>query len=144
MASRWSAITLLSTLILRVAALPSSSSGARPVAASMDFKRNILNLVFFSIDPQGNYVNSKWERQREPFKGDVVNAYNDGPLKDGSQLGPFYEIESSSPGLLLKNGQAHTYRQVTLHLQGSYERLQEIARKYTGADLGQVRKPFNL
>jgi hypothetical protein len=121
-----------------------SPAVAKPVAASMDFKRNILNLVFFTIDPKGNYVNSKWEWQQEPFKGDVVNAYNDGPLKDGSQLGPFYEIESSSPGLLLKKGQSHTYRQVTLHLQGSYEKLQAIARKYTGADLGEVRKSFNL
>ena len=43
------------------------------------------------------YVNSLWEIQDEPFRGDVVNSYNDGKLEDGTQLGPFYELESSSP-----------------------------------------------
>ena len=37
-------------------------------------------------------------RQKNPYCGDVINAYNDGPTEDGSMMGPFYEIETSSPG----------------------------------------------
>ena len=43
-----------------------------------------------------------WEMQREPFKGDVINSYNDGPPAPGKPpLGPFYELETSSPALSL-------------------------------------------
>jgi hypothetical protein len=55
--------------------------------------------------------------KKEPYKGDVINSYNDGPLEDGSQLGPFYEIEASSPALGLKKGMSGSYRQVACHLQ---------------------------
>ena len=44
-----------------------------------------------------------WEMQREPFKGDVINSYNDGPPAPGKPpLGPFYELETSSPALSLR------------------------------------------
>src|SRR6266487_3210606 len=78
---------------------------AKSIAASFDFKKNVLTLILFSVDKNGLYVNSKWEMQKEPYKGDVVNSYNDGPLQDGTQLGPFYEIESSSPASELKRGE---------------------------------------
>ncbi len=39
--------------------------------------------------PTDQYVNSAWELQDDPFSGDVLNSYNDGPLEGGSQLGPF-------------------------------------------------------
>ena len=45
-----------------------------------------------------DYVNSMWEVQRDPFAGDVVNSYNDGPPAPAAKpLGPFYELETSSP-----------------------------------------------
>ena len=77
---------------------------AKSIAASYDFKKNVLTLILFPVDENRLYVNSKWEMQKEPYKGDVVNSYNDGPLPDGSQLGPFYEIESSSSASELKEG----------------------------------------
>jgi hypothetical protein len=86
------------------------------------------------------YVNSKWELQKEPYKGDVVNSYNDGPLADGSQLGPFYEIESSSSAKELAIGETQEYRQVTCHLQGNYESLRQVAMKLLGVDLNDLKK----
>ena len=113
---------------------------AKLVAASYDFTHDVLNIVLLQVDRNGMYVNSKWEMQREPYKGDVVNSYNDGPLQDGSQLGPFYEIESSSPARELKRGEKQEYRQITCHLQGNYTDLKEIARKLVGVDLDEIKK----
>ena len=67
---------------------------------SFDFDRNILTVLSFSGEKKGLYVNSKWENQKNPFKGDMVNAYNDGPLADGAQLGPFFNevVATFAPG----------------------------------------------
>jgi hypothetical protein len=113
---------------------------AKPVAASFDFDNNVLTLVLPEVHKDASYVNSKWERQQEPYKGDVINSYNDGPLEDGTQMGPFYEIESSSPALALKQGEAATYTQTTLHLQGPYQSLRQLATTLLGVDLDTVKR----
>jgi hypothetical protein len=83
-------------------------------------------------------VNSKWEQQQFPFAGDVVNAYNDGPLPDGSQLGMFYELESSSPAIELSPTDSMTHRQITCHFEGSYEQLRTLALQILGVDLNDI------
>src|SRR5262249_4879136 len=113
---------------------------AKPLAASFDFKRNILTILIPQVSKGEDYVNSKWEIQKQPFKGDVINAYNDGPLKDGSQLGPFYEIESSSPAKELKKGERLEYSQVTCHFQGNYNSLRQLAKYLLSVDLGEIKK----
>jgi hypothetical protein len=113
---------------------------AKPMAASFDFKNNVLTVVIPSIDKQGMYVNSKWEMQKEPYKGDVINSYNDGPLPDGSQLGPFYEIESSSPAKELKKGEKLQYTQVTCHLEGDYDSLRQLAKQLLNIDLNEIKR----
>lgn len=113
---------------------------AKSIAASFDFNRNVLTLILFPVDKNGLYVNSKWELQKEPYKGDVVNAYNDGPLPTGVQLGPFYEIESSSSAKELKKGETEEYKQTTCHLQGDYESLRQIAKQLLGVDLNYLRR----
>jgi hypothetical protein len=113
---------------------------AKSIAASFDFEKNVLTLILFPVDKNGLYVNSKWEMQKEPYKGDVVNSYNDGPLQDGTQLGPFYEIESSSPASELKKGETQEYKETTCHLQGDYEALRKLAQQLLGVDLNDVKK----
>jgi hypothetical protein len=113
---------------------------AKPIAGSYDFNKNVLSLIIYQVDKKGLYVNSKWELQKQPFKGDVVNSYNDGPLDDGSQLGPFYEIESSSAAKALKKGEAQQYTQVSCHLQGDYESLRQLAFQVLGVDLNELKK----
>ena len=112
---------------------------AKPIVGSMDFKKNILTILIPEVDRQGSYVNSKWELQQEPYQGDVINAYNDGPLQDGSQLGPFYEIESSSAARELKPGDAQYYRQCTCHFQGDYLTLKALATQLLGVNLDEVK-----
>jgi hypothetical protein len=113
---------------------------AKPMAASFDFQENVLTLVIPTISKDERYVNAKWELQKEPYKGDVINSYNDGPLENGEQMGPFYEIESSSPALELKKGEARTYSQVTAHVQGNYESLRALALKLLQVDLNTIKK----
>jgi len=92
---------------------------AKSGAGSIDLENNTLTVLFYEVVPQGRYVNSKWELQKEPFKGDAVNCYNDGPLADGSQMGPFYEVESSSDARALQPGETLSYKQVTMHFQAT-------------------------
>src|SRR6185503_11247409 len=72
---------------------------ATPVLGSWDADHGILTIVQYGL-PEGavDYVNSMWEHQRDPYRGDVANSYNDGPpAPAAAPLGPFYELETSSP-----------------------------------------------
>ena len=113
---------------------------AEPIAGSFDFEKNILTLLLPQVNKDASYVNSKWEIQKEPYRGDVINSYNDGPLTDGTQMGPFYEIESSSPALQLNKGQIGGYKQATFHFQGSYASLKQLAQQLLGVNLDELKK----
>jgi hypothetical protein len=113
---------------------------AKSGAGSIDLDNNTLTVLFYDVVPDGRYVNSKWELQKEPFKGDAVNCYNDGPLADGSQMGPFYEVESSSDARALKPGETLTYRQVTMHFEGSREALQILATQLWQLPINDVQQ----
>ena len=107
-------------------------------AGSYDAEKEILTIIRFGVDVYGNYVNSKWEIQDEPYKGDALNSYNDGPLADGTQLGPFYELESSSPAMQLKPGETQTYSQITCHFEGDEESLRSVAKTLLGFDINEL------
>jgi hypothetical protein len=72
---------------------------ALPVMGSYDAEGNVLTLVEYTLPADAtDYVNSMWEISDSPYQGDAVNSYNDGPPAPGAPpLGPFYELESSSP-----------------------------------------------
>ncbi|RFS21803.1 hypothetical protein DVR12_14185 [Chitinophaga silvatica] len=116
---------------------------AKSGAGSIDLEHNTLTVLFYEVVPTGSYVNSKWELQKEPFKGDAVNCYNDGPLADGTQMGPFYEVESSSAALPLKPGESLKYRQTTMHFEGSKEALQSLATQLWQLSLDDVQHFLN-
>ena len=112
---------------------------AKPVVGSFDFKNNVLTVLIPEVHRNEPYVNSKWEIQQHPYKGDVINSYNDGPLQDGSQLGPFYEIESSSPAKELKPGDVQEYQQTIIHFRGDYPILKDLAKNLLHVDLDDVK-----
>ncbi len=116
---------------------------ARPFAGSYSASAKLLTIV--EIDPPsktGDYVNSMWETQKEPFKGDVINSYNDGPTEPGkASLGGFYELESSSRAAALapKAKLVHTHR--TYHFVGEAAALDPIAKKALGVTVAQITAP---
>ena len=106
-----------------------SPARSKNFLASYDSGNQVLTVVFFNKpDTFDGYVNSMWELQEKPFEGDVVNSYNDGPLDDGSQLGPFYELETSSPASELQPGKSLSHISKTIHLTGSVESLEKITQ----------------
>lgn len=117
-----------------------SPERALPVLGSYDAKNKVLTIAKFSL-PEGrtDYVNSLWEIQDQPFKGDAVNAYNDGPLEDGGQLGPFYELESSSPALALKPGERDTHRHQTYHFIGDVKYLDVLSKEILGVPISEIK-----
>ena len=117
---------------------------ALPMVGSYDAKNQLLTIAQYSL-PENNfdYVNSLWKLQEKPFGGDAVNSYNDGPLDDGSQLGPFYEIESSSPAAMLEPGQSLVHIHRTFHFKGTTELLDELLNEILGTDLAAVNHAFD-
>ena len=114
---------------------------ALSVLGSYDATRGMLTIVSFD-KPEGalDYVNSMWEIQKEPFAGDVVNSYNDGPPAPGAKpLGPFYELETSSPAAALSPGESLTHVHRTFHFQGGERDLDALARRLLGTGLERVR-----
>ena len=113
---------------------------ATEYVASYDSATKVLTILKYTV-PEGSpdYVNSQWGEQECAFGGDVVNSYNDGPTDTGVIMGPFYEIETSSPAAALLPGQSLTHSQVTMHLQGSEEGIAAIVKSVFGLSLEDIR-----
>lgn len=116
---------------------------ASELCGSYDSEQQVLTLLWCSIpaEPQP-YVNSKWGDQEDPYNGDVINSYNDGPVEDGSILGPFYEIETSSPGAALQPSESMKHTQKIIHLQGDVVDLDHIVQHLFDTDLDDISKKF--
>lgn len=112
---------------------------ALPVMGAWDAANGVLTIAQFSLsDRAAEYVNSLWEWQNEPFRGDVINSYNDGPNDTGQQMGAFYELESSSPAAALQPGESITHIHRIIHLKGAVTDLEMVAQQVLGVGLGQV------
>ena len=114
---------------------------AKNVLGSYDAANKALTVVQYN-KPKGaaEYVNSMWQSQDAPYRGDTVNSYNDGPPSPGAKpMGPFYELETSSPAASLAPGQniLHTHR--TFHFRGSEEDLDAISKKMLGVSLTEIK-----
>jgi hypothetical protein len=136
-----------STLFLKADGKQRSKIGiapgsARNVAGSYDAEKGILTIIQYDLDPHGQYMKSTWELHRDPYNGDALNAYNDGKLADGTQMGPFYELESNSSVKALKEGESITHRQSTFHFEGDKAALNAIAQKVLGVNIGQIGEIF--
>jgi hypothetical protein len=114
---------------------------AKSTLGSYDADRKVLTIVQYN-KPNGtrDYVNSMWALQEEPYWGDVVNSYNDGPPSPGAKaLGPFYELETSSPAAKLGVGGTITHIHRTIHLTGPEAALNPIARKLLGVGIADIK-----
>ena len=115
---------------------------AKTMAGSYDAQNNVLTIALFDLDPKATFLNQEWRTNRNPFVGDAVNAYNDGLLANGSQMGPFYEIESVSPGAFLKPGEALSHKHSVFHFTGDKDELNQIAQKTLGVSLADIEAAF--
>lgn len=117
-----------------------SEKRAASLAGSYDAIHKVLTILQFNKpDTSSGYINQLWEIQKEPFKGDVLNSYNDGPLNNGSQMGPFYELESSSPAAFLAPGESITHIQRIFHFVGNEKQLSLVSQKVLGVSIKQIK-----
>jgi hypothetical protein len=125
----------------KIGITPQRSKG---IAGSYDAEGKVLNIVTYNVQaaPHG-FVNSMWAHQDKPYAGDVINAYNDGSPEPGAPpLGPFYELETSSPAAALKPGETMRHVQRTFHIQGPQAALDPLARQLLGASLDEIQAAF--
>lgn len=115
---------------------------AKNRAGSYDPVNHVLTIIRFEVDPKATYLNQEWTPDKDPLVGDAVNAYNDGPLEDGSQMGPFYELESVSPAAFLKPDETLNHTQSVFHFTGNENDLNTIAKKLLGASLQEINNTF--
>ncbi len=115
---------------------------ALPIAGSFDPQNNVLTITTFDVDNNATYLNQEWSLEKDALIGDAVNAYNDGPLQDGKQMGPFYEIESVSPAAFLKPNEKLTHQHSVYHFTGNKEELNIIAKKLLNISLKQIESAF--
>ncbi len=122
-----------------------SPARALDTAGSYDPDGGVLTLVQYSRPGDDEaYVNSMWNADAAPYAGDVVNSYNDGPAAPGKPpLGPFYELETSSPALALAPGGRYTHIHRTIHVRGPLAGLDRIARSMLKVSLAQVTCAFS-
>ncbi|MFZ5831129.1 MAG: DUF6786 family protein [Planctomycetota bacterium] len=120
-----------------------SPSRALDTLGAIDFASGTLTLLRFTMPPDAvrlPYMNNAWGPQKEPYVGEVVNSYNDGPDERGEQLGAFYELESLSPAAELGTSESLTHVQQTVHIQADSAALSALAREVLGVDLAAVQR----
>ncbi|TAN11252.1 MAG: hypothetical protein EPN37_17610 [Chitinophagaceae bacterium] len=115
---------------------------AKGIEGSYDAANHALTILTADIDPTAKYLYQKWDTTGATFDGDALNAYNDGPLADGSQMGPFYEMESVSPAAFLQSGASLSHRQSVYHFTGSEKALNIISEKLLGVSLDDIKDAF--
>jgi len=112
-------------------------------AGSYDAENKVLTITVYDVHPNQQYLNQEWGLSKPPFSGDAVNAYNDGPLADGSQMGPFYEIESVGPAAFLAPGQEQEHKHRVFHFTGPEKALDQLCEKLLGISLEKINKTLS-
>jgi len=112
------------------------------IAGNYDPDSKRLTITTFDVDENAIYLNQEWDPEKDPLVGDAMNAYNDGPLEDGSIMGPFLELESVSPAAFLKPSQHITHRHTVYHFIGEEADLSPITEKLFGITIDKIKNAF--
>ena len=119
-------------------------SRVQPYLGSWDKERGVLSVVQFNLPdaaPNG-YNNNLWQMQDDPYAGDVINCYNDGPNETGGQLGGFFELETISPALALGPKESFTHIHRTIRMEGNRDKLSEVSNRVFGVTLDEIESRF--
>ena len=103
-----------------------------PFFGSYSPELKLLTIVEFSFEGSSSYVNSQKLENEAPYRGDVINIFNDGITPTAGPFGPFYELESSSSAKELKVSEKIVHTSRTYHFEGAEDYLDEIALSVLG------------
>lgn len=120
-----------------------NSFRTKGLAANYDPDSKRLTLITFDVDKKGTYLNQEWNPTKDPLIGDAMNAYNDGPLDDGSIMGPFLEVESCSPAAFLKPNESQIHNHNVFHFVGEANDLNSISVKLLDVSIDDIAKAFD-
>ena len=115
---------------------------AKSLLGSWDPNFGVLTVASFNL-PLGphSYVNAHWKIQKDPYAGDVVSSYNDGPPEPGApSWGAYYELETSSPGAELPPEGTITHTHRTFHFTGDRVKLDGMSKHLFGVGLAEIEK----
>ena len=114
----------------------------RAIAGNYDPDSKRLTITTFDVDKDAVYLNQEWNPAKDPLLGDAMNAYNDGPLADGSIMGPFLELESVSPAAFLKPMESLIHKHTVYHFIGEESDLSPITEKLFGISINEIKNAF--
>ena len=114
----------------------------KPVAGNYDPDAKRLTIVMFDVDKDATYLNQEWNPAKDPLTGDAMNAYNDGPLDDGSIMGPFFELESVSPAAFLRPNESLSHQHAVFNFAGEEAQLTKITEKLLGVSIQEIKSVF--
>jgi len=112
------------------------------IAGNYDPDSKRLTITTFDVDKNAVYLNQEWNPNKDPLLGDAMNAYNDGPLDDGSIMGPFLELESVSPAAFLKPLHSLNHKHTVYHFTGEEAELSPITEKLFGISIDVIKNAF--
>jgi hypothetical protein len=112
------------------------------IAGNYDPTSKRLTVITFNKESGATYLNQEWNPGKDPLQGDALNAYNDGPLEDGSIMGPFLELESVSPAAFLEPSQLLTHKHVVYHFTGEEKDLDSIVQNLFGVSIKTIKEQF--
>jgi hypothetical protein len=110
------------------------------VSGNYDPESKRLTVTVYDRDNDAVYLNQEWNPAKNPLMGDAMNAYNDGPLEDGSVMGPFLELESVSPAAFLKPMTSLAHKHTVYHFIGEEKELNPITEKLFGVSINKIKK----
>jgi hypothetical protein len=114
----------------------------KAIAGNYDPTAKHLTIASFDVDRNAVYLNQEWNPDKDPMIGDVLNAYNDGPLDDGSIMGPFLELESDSPAALLAPNETLIHCHNVFHFVGEDAELSAITEALFGVSIKELKTIF--
>jgi hypothetical protein len=115
----------------------------KAIAGNYDPDARRLTVVTYDVDKNAVYLNQEWNPGKDALTGDAMNAYNDGPLEDGTVMGPFLELESVSPAAFLQPAGSLSHKHSVYHFIGEETSLNPIAEKLLGISINEITKMFN-
>lgn len=106
------------------------------------FEPDTCHLVLVDHDfyPELDYVSGYWRYCKDPYDGDALSIYIDGPDQADGPQGTCYELETVSPALFLRPRESFSYRSRTFHIRGDREDVGSICRRFLRADLAQIEE----
>lgn len=114
----------------------------KAIAGNYDPESKRLTITTYDVEKDAVYLNQEWNPAKNPLTGDAMNAYNDGPLEDGSIMGPFLEVESVSPAAFLKPDESLNHRHTVYHFIGEPDKLTTITEKLLGVSIEKINSIF--